>query len=337
MKPFTLLIKPVGGACNIECEYCFYRGHGGGVMSQDALEKALETYSALPFAEKSVFLQGGEPLLAPSYVFETLEKYEIERGVQTNATLVTPETAGRLAAGGWLVGVSLDGPRELHEAMRGATFDAAVRGIRALEAAGADYNILTVVSKANVGHAVEVYRFLRDNFSTRFHQYIECTGPRAEFAITGEEWGDFLIALFDEWQARDSRSVSIRLFESIASSVLRGAPLQCSFARDCRHHLVVECDGSVYPCDFHVRDDLRLGNVTTHSWQQMLDSPEYGLFADAKTAYLPQSCRSCDFLPFCNGDCPRNRRTLCSGWKRFFAHALEPIAVAALRADAGTE
>lgn len=332
MKPFALLIKPVGGGCNISCEYCFYRGHTGGAIGRGALEKALATYRDLPFAYKGVTLQGGEPLLAPDYVFDAVEACGsgVERSVQTNATLMTREKAERFAARDWLVGVSLDGPRELHNAVRGETFDAVVRGIRELEAAGAAYNFLTVVSKANVRHAAEVYRFLRDNFETRFHQYIECTGPDPKYAITGEEWGDFLVGLFDEWQAHDSRTISVRLFESIASSILRGMPQQCSFAKDCRHHLVVEHDGSVYPCDFHVREDLRLGNVMTHTWQEMLESPTYQLFAEAKTANLPLKCRICEFLDFCNGDCPRNRLTLCAGWKRFFAHSIERIAIDAL-------
>lgn len=330
MKPFSLLVKPAGGACNLDCRYCFYRGHEGGAISRETLETALGTYCALPFAQKSVTLQGGEPLLAPAYVLDAVEGCEAERSIQTNATLISGEIAERLAAGRWLVGVSLDGPPEFHNAARCGSYDAVVRGIRALEAAGADYNLLAVVSKTNVRHPREVYRFLRDNFSTRFHQYIECTGPVPEYAITGEEWGEFLVGLFDEWSLRDAHTVSVRLFESIAATALYGHPLLCSFARDCRHHLVLEHDGSVYPCDFHVRPDLRLGNVLTDSWQDMLSSETYVRFADAKEANLPQKCRLCGFLDFCNGDCPRNRLTLCEGWKRFFGHAIERIAVQAM-------
>lgn len=330
MKPLTLLLKPVGGSCNLECAYCFYRGHAGGVMERGTLERALESYCELPFASKCVMLQGGEPLLAPPYVFDAVEECAAERGIQTNAMLLTRQMAERLAGGGWLVGVSLDGPREIHEAVRGATFDAVVAGVRALEAAGADYNFLTVVSRANVRHGAEVYRFLRDNFATRYHQYIECTGPRPELAISAQEWGDFLIAVFDEWALRDMRDVSVRLFDSIASTILRGVPLQCSFARDCHHHIVVEWDGSVYPCDFHVRPEFLLGNVKTQSLREMLDSPAYRQFAEAKTAHLAPKCRDCEFLEFCNGDCPRNRLSLCDGWKAFFAHSVERIALAAL-------
>lgn len=330
MRPFSLLVKPVGGGCNLDCGYCFYKRHAGGTIERGVLERALVEYCALPFAVKSVTLQGGEPLLAPEYVFDAVEACAVERGIQTNATLLTRDTAERLAAGGWLVGVSLDGPREIHEAARGTSFDDVVRGVRLLEAAGADYNFLTVVSKANVARGAQIYRFLRDNFATRFHQYIECTGPGAQWAITGEEWGDFLVAVFDEWYAHDRREISVRLFDSLASAALRGAPLQCSFARDCRHHLVLEHDGSVYPCDFNVAPEMRLGNIAEKSFAEMLACERYEAFAAAKTASLTAKCRDCRYLDFCNGDCPRNRKTLCNGWTKFFDHALERIAVDAL-------
>ena len=116
--------------------------------------------------------------------------------------------------------------------------------------------------------------------------------------------------------------VSIRLFDSIVSQLVRGFPTQCSFAETCRQYLVVEYDGSVYPCDFHVRPDLKLGNVLTHTWEELLSSPIYASFAAAKTEALPDECRDCEYFAFCRGDCPRNRRSLCKGWRRFFAHAI---------------
>ena len=323
MQPFSLLIKPAGGGCNLSCDYCFYNSHPAGLMSRDLAMKTLDKYAMLPFAEKSVALQGGEPLLAADTgIFELMDEYPFEKSVQTNATLMTDELAERLAVGGWLVGASLDGPRELNR-LRGDSFDRTVRGIRLLEKHGADYNILTVVSKANVNHPAEVYRFLRDNFSTRFHQYIECTGPRDE--ITGEEWGNFLVGLFDEWVKADANTVSVRLFDSIVSQMLLGRPTQCSLGTSCRQHLVIEHDGSVYPCDFHVQDSLKLGNIATDSFEKMLESPIYRAFSSAKTANLPAKCKECRHLPFCNGDCPRNRQTLCAGWLRFFDHALPEL------------
>lgn len=328
MYPFSLLIKPVGAACNFNCSYCFYRGHGAGTMSEPTFRAMLESYCALPFAGKSVALQGGEPLLAPGYVFDALEAEALMRSVQTNASLVTPQIAERLENGGWLVGASLDGPRELNALrMSGVSsdkaFDDAVAGIRNLEKYGVDYNLLTVVSKANVARAREIYRYLRDNFSTRYHQYIECTGPRDE--ITADEWGSFLCDLFDEWIKKDVYTISVRLFDSMVSRLVRGFHTQCSFAGRCDSYLVVEHDGSVYPCDFHVREDLRLGNVTTHTWEEMLESETYRNFAERKSAALPDTCRRCEYVHLCNGDCPRNRvndrSVLCAGWKKFFGYS----------------
>lgn len=321
MKPFSLLVKPAGGGCNLDCRYCFYRkNHAAGMMSDETAARVLAQYAALPFDGKSVALQGGEPLLAfGSGIFQMLDSCPFEKSVQTNATLVTDEVAGFLAHGGWLVGASLDGPKPLNR-LRGDSFDAAVRGIGKLEEAGVDYNLLTVVSKANVAHPRDVYLFLRDNFATRRHQYIECTGPCD--GITGEEWGEFLVGLFDEWVKRDSRAVSVRLFDSIVSQMLRGRPTQCSFSPDCRHHLVVEHDGSVYPCDFHVRPETRLGSITADSLADIAESPAYRRFAEKKTACLPETCRICRYFEFCRGDCPRNAQRLCAGWRRFFAHAV---------------
>lgn len=323
MQPFSLLVKPAGGACNLDCSYCFYKSHPAGLMSPDLARTMLDKYAALPFAAKSIALQGGEPLIAANTgIFNLLDEYPFEKSVQTNATLMTDDLAACLAAGKWLVGASLDGPRELNR-LRGDSFDAAVRGIRLLEKHAVDYNLLTVVSKANVAHPAEVYRFLRDNFSTRFHQYIECTGPCDQ--ITGEEWGNFLIGLFDEWIKSDANTISVRLFDSVVSQTLFGRPTQCSFGRSCRQYLVIEHDGSVYPCDFHVRDDLKLGNIATDSFESLINSPTYRRFSEAKVANLPKKCQDCRHLEFCNGDCPRNRLSLCAGWIKFFDHALPSL------------
>ena len=331
MTPFSILVKPVGGDCNLRCSYCFYRGHPSGRMDVRLFARMVESYEALPFAGKSVILQGGEPLLADPEIIATLNADKAGKSIQTNATLITDEQAQFFAANGWLVGASIDGSREMN-ACRGDSFDAAVRGIRRLEAAGADYNLMTVVSRANVAHPVETYRYLRDTFSSRFHQYIECTGPAD--AITGREWGAFLIGLFDEWIKSDSRTVSIRLFDSIVSKMIFGHPELCSHSAVCGQHLVVEYDGSVYPCDFYVGPETKLGNVAIDSWEAILGSPACREFAARKSAALPQKCRTCRHFEFCRGDCPRNRQSLCDGWIAFFDHALprlRELGVEALR------
>ena len=326
MRPFSILLKPVGSACNLSCKYCFYLEHERGVMSKEVLERLVSSYCELPFSGKSIALQGGEPLLAPSYIFDIISSAPIIRSIQTNATLITQDFAERFARGSWLVGASIDGPEDLHKKMRGESFQSAVNGIRLLEKANVDYNLLTVVSKANVSEPERLYRFLRDNFQTRFHQYIECTGPYPEFAISGEEWGEFLVRLFDEWRKEDSRVISIRLFDSIVSSLFRGYPTQCSFSDACDHYLVVDFDGAVYPCDFFVEKSLRLGNIMENSWQEILLSPKYLTFANAKRSNLSAKCLNCPSYALCKGDCPRNRLTLCKGWQRFFNHAAPILA-----------
>ena len=321
MKPFSLLVKPAGGGCNLDCHYCFYKkDHAAGLMTFDTAARLFSEYAALPFAEKAVAFQGGEPLLAMNTgVFELLCTYPIDKSLQTNATLITDEIAGFLARDNWLIGASLDGPRPLNR-LRGESFDETVRGIRCLERAGCAYNLLAVVSQANVTKPVEVYRYFKENFSTNFHQYIECTGPCDD--ITGEQWGEFLVKLFDEWYRKDTHAISIRLFDSIIAQILLGHPTMCSFDTTCRQYLVIEHDGSVYPCDFHVRPDLKLGNINTDSFEALLASPIYERFAAAKETLMPASCKACPYVDFCHGDCPRSRQRLCKGWKRFFAHAL---------------
>ena len=325
MRPFALLVKPVGGACNLDCAYCFYSSHEKGVMSRDVCERLVESYDALPFAGKSVTLQGGEPLLAPRHVFDAFESVPLERAVQTNGTLLTPELAERFRRANWLVGLSCDGPFPLNRG-RGdeAVLEKIVAAARMLEDFGVDYNLLAVVSSFNAGRGREVYRFFRETFKTTFYQFIECTGPRHE--IDAKAWGAFLCDVFDEWIKADTHRISVRTFDSILSTLLRGFPTQCSFASTCRQYLVVEHDGGVYPCDFHVRKDLRLGNIMTDSWEKLLASPVYAHFAAQKTAARDPACDTCAFRRFCEGDCPRNRRAgrsvLCDGWKSFFAHAL---------------
>ncbi len=331
MRPFSILLKPVGSACNLDCSYCFYANHPSGCISEKTLEKLLQSYCDLPFREKSIALQGGEPLLAPNYVFKMIETAPVSHSLQTNATLITQEKAEQFKLGNWLIGASIDGA-QCHNILRktkqgdpSKAFNDTVQGIKNLEKACVDYNLLTVVSSANANSASEIYTFLRDNFATRYHQYIECTGPSNE--ITGAQWGKFLCELFDEWIKRDTRTVSIRLFDSIVSKLVQGFHTQCSQAPSCGGYFVVEHDGSVYPCDFHVRDDLKLGNVTTDSWEEIARNATAKNFASAKDVSHREPCASCKYLHHCNGDCPKNRRAdrsiLCEGWKKFFDHSIE--------------
>lgn len=327
---FPLLVKPAGADCNLACGYCFYREKSALYpdtphprMSEEVLRALLRQYPA-----GSIAFQGGEPTLMGEEFFRKAAEWGrgVEFSLQTNGTLVTRSLARFLAGQDWLVGVSIDGAEAIHNRYR-QRFDAALAGYRELVAAGAKVNTLTLVSAANIGHAREIYRFLRDRVGSRFHQYIECTTPE-RFAIDGEKWGDFLIELFDTWAGDgDQHRVSIRLFDSLVSQLVYGHASVCQFANTCRNYLVVEWNGDVYPCDFHVTKELRLGNIMEQSLEEMFIGARERMFGERKRDWAG-ACDRCEFLPFCHGDCPKNRdpatrqSRLCAGYKRFFAHAL---------------
>lgn len=343
MTDFPLLVKPAGADCNLTCAYCFYRPVGKlhavahPRMAQSTLQRLLETYLDLPLAHPTVVFQGGEPLLAGEAFFREAAAIAARSGrsvdfsVQTNGMLLTPSLAEFFAAEGWLVGVSVDGPPELHDRFRcdhgGCGSSAAVRrGLDLLRAAGVDYNLLTLVTTANVAAPETVYRYLRDELGGRFLQFIECTAP-APFAVSAETWGEFLCRLYDVWRAdHDERRVSVRLFDSLILKLLGGPANACPFAEDCRAYFVVEADGSVYPCDFHVSPAWRLGDIFHDDWPTLVASPRYATFGQRK-GQVPSACGDCPHFAFCCGDCVRNRGAdgcsrLCAGWRRFFDHAL---------------
>lgn len=312
MRQFSLLVKPVGADCNLECPYCFYRhgrdAHFAGLNGQAArcagrmpdvgLERMLATYRELPIAEHAVAFQGGEPLLAGEGFFRRAAELGdgVSFSVQTNAMLVTDSLARFFAEAGWLVGVS---PHGGTHAFR--------RGYSRLVSAGVAVNVLQLVTKNEVREPERLYHYIRDELGCLHHQYIECTSP-ARFAVSGDEWGEFMVRLFDEWErCGDVRRVSVRTFDSLVSQMVSGAPTLCQFAQDCRHYLVVEANGDVFPCDFYVEPGLCLGNVMRDDWEAIVESSAYAAFGARKRGHP---------------DCPRNRHALDSGWQRFYSHAI---------------
>jgi len=293
--------------------------------------------------------QGGEPSLMGVDFFRDVVRLQsslarpgtrISNGFQTNGTLLSDEWAQLFAEYRFLVGVSVDGPARIHDRFRvdlgeRGTHARVWRGIAALKRRGVEYNVLTLVSRSNVKHPEAVY----DELCKRgvfFHQYIECVEFEKEnqpqpYAIRPEEWGDFLCRIFDRWYPRDVRRVSVRLFDTVLCQLVDGVSNTCASGRSCDQYFVVEYNGDVYPCDFHVREDLRLGNVLTDSWESMQNSEAYRSFASAKTR-CNRACDACPWLRFCHGDCPKNRTGgvskpdslsyLCAGWKQFYAHTL---------------
>ena len=354
---FSLLIKPASADCNIRCSYCFYLekqelypGVRRRRMSTDVLERMVATYMQTPQPSYSFNWQGGEPtLMGPSFfqrVTELQERYgrrgaTVANSVQTNGILLSDELAEHMARYRFLVGVSLDGPAELHDRYRVSeggrgTQRQVLRGMELLERHGVEYNILTLVSAANVNQARAVYRYLRDELGVTYHQYIPCVEFDHEanllpYAVTGEQWGRFLLELFDEWYGDDQERVSVRLFDSILTMLVDGYANTCVIGRNCRRYFVVEHNGDVYPCDFFVEPKLRLGNVVRDRFEDMWNSRIFRDFGRAKR-HWNEACTQCPYLKLCAGDCQKMRHSverdpqslshLCSGWKLFFSRTL---------------
>jgi len=316
-------------------------------MTLGTLERLVASFFQTLQHAYSFSWQGGEPTLMGLDFFKHVTALQsslghpgmvVSNGLQTNGTLLDDDWAKHLAAYNFLVGISVDGPRHLHDRLRLAkggkpTYSRVMDSVRALTRHHVEVNVLTLVSRANVAHPEEVYDALCD-CGFLFHQYIECVefdaqGKLQPFAITAEEWGRFLIRIFDRWIARDVRRVSIRLFDTLLTYMVTGVNNTCTTGRSCDQYFVVEHTGDIYPCDFNVVPELRLGNVATSSWEAIQASSCYTDFAAAKGHWNAQ-CSACPWLVYCHGDCPKNRpgriagatSHLCEGWKRFYAHAI---------------
>jgi len=355
MKPFSLLIKPASADCNLRCKYCFYIDHLENKettprMSIETLEVMIKSYMITDQNKQFAFgWQGGEPTLMGLKFYQKAVDFQkkyappgssISNGLQTNGTLITDDFAKFLAEYKFLLGVSLDGPKYLHDHYRTTinlkpTHDLVMRGIGFLRKNKVEFNILTLVNNVTVKKAIEIYSYLCDNHFY-FHQYIPCVefddkGRRLPFSITGKDWGLFLTDLFNEWVKEDIHKVSIRLFDSILEYLIYGRYNVCYMQDSCIQYFVVEYDGGVYPCDFFVQDNLLLGNVSRNSWDEIINSKIYHQFGIQKSNWNKQ-CNLCPYLCLCHGDCQKMRfgtpetsnklSTLCQGWKIFYTRTL---------------
>jgi len=264
----------------------------------------------------------------------------VTNGLQTNASLIDEPFAKHLAEYKFLLGVSLDGPEHMHDHYRKlqggqGTFERVMKGIDILRENNVEFNILVLVNDFNVSKVKEIYKFLVEN-GFYFHQYIPCVefddeGRLEPFSINGEQWGNFLIELFNQWYPGDIHKVSIRFFDSVLNYLVQGRSTICHMENNCNQYFVVEHNGDIYSCDFFVREDLKLGNINRSSWDELLESGIYRDFGSAKKE-CSFICRSCKYLDLCHGDCLKHRAfspdnekklsTLCSGWKMFYQRSL---------------
>lgn len=361
MKKFELLVKPTSADCNLHCDYCFYleKRHlypnlTRHRMSESVLDHMIKSYMATEQPIYSFVWQGGEPTLMGIDFFRKVvrlqEKYKrvsttITNSIQTNATLIDEEMAKYFERYHFFVGCSLDGPAETHNRYRhtstgNPSHASVLRSIKLLKRYKVEFNILTLVSQSNVHQAREIYRYLVHQ-GYLYQQYIPCVefnekGELLPFAINDEEWGEFICELFDEWYKHDIFTVSIRHFDSILLKMVNGASTICTMGSTCCQYFVVEYNGDIYPCDFFVKQQLKLGNIMDTSWEKVLTSLTYHNFGAQKTEYN-ETCETCDCLDFCRGDClkyriyagkpAQNSSWLCAGWKRFIRHTRERFEV----------
>ncbi|MFW6161393.1 MAG: anaerobic sulfatase maturase [Planctomycetota bacterium] len=345
---FQLLVKPAGSRCNLRCKYCFYygtdryfaegpadRGKTMSVATMDAMVRELLAYR---MPQSILAWQGGEPTLAGLDFFRAVVESEKRHGadgqvvgnaLQTNGVLIGAEWAKFLTEYHFLVGLSIDGPRKLHEKYRGKSWQRTMDAAKAMRDHGTEFNILTVVSEANMRRGGEVYEWLVGQGFDEI-QFIPCRetlpdGTAAPFSCQPEALGDFLIAAFDRWIARDVGVVNERVFNCLLHYYLHGEPNLCTFRARCGDYICIERGGEVFPCDFYVQPEHRLGTLGERPMHEFYTTVREEHFGTLKAQVDPE-CRACEWYDLCHGGCPRDRlpsgrNYYCPGYKKFFAHA----------------
>ena len=350
--------KTVSEDCNLACDYCYYSrvggklGHRVKTIDSKVLEKFIREYMGFSNGLAPFAWQGGEPLLAGLEFFEEVvylqAKYAppntaISNTIQTNATLITEDWARFFKKYNFLVGVSLDGPEEIHDRRRvthsgAGSYRRTIRGIEYLRQYEVDFNILTVVHDKNVHEAKRLMQFYAE-MQFQYVQFIPCMDFRAQevnkppkYLITPEQYGDFLCEAFDCWYKDGHPDTSIRFFDNMLNVYLNHEAELCVHRRSCPTTLILEQNGDAYPCDFYIGEDYKVGNVGTDSLTDILGNYVYHNFLQKKPA-LPEKCQKCEFQNLCYGGCPRNRiwhedgnsdpDYFCEGYLKIYSYAHE--------------
>jgi uncharacterized protein len=368
---FHVMAKPTGPLCNLDCSYCFYLekeklypGTANWAMRGDVLESYIRQYiESQPQETVSFAWQGGEPTLLGIAWFENVlllqQKYaqgkRIENALQTNGVNLDAAWAEFFAVNEFLIGISIDGPRELHDAYRvdkgqQPTLERVMHGIEFLKAADVQFNTLTVVNRKNSHHPLEVYEFLKQ-IGSGFMQFIPVVERKAaqpsphglvlgpeqtlaqvtDWSVEPEIFGDFLCAIFDEWVRKDVGEYFVQLFDVTLELWLGVQPSLCVFSETCGNALALEHQGDLYSCDHFVYPENKLGNIMESGIALLAGMEQQAAFGRAKRDSLPAFCRTCDVRFACNGECPKHRfmttpdgeyglNYLCAAYKNFFHH-----------------
>jgi len=358
-REFQVFVKPVGAECNLSCRYCYYLDkaelyeHKGLItMSNEILEKYIILHiEASTEPDIRFSWHGGEPTLAGLDFFRQVVNLQqkhrpsgrnIINGMQTNATLLNDEWCKFLKSEGFFVGVSIDGPEELHNKFRvskdkAGSFKKTLHGYELLKKHNVQTELLTVVNAENVNFPHEVYRFLKQ-LGSKYMTFLPLVEREpgsssgiSSISVPTEAFGSFLSIIFDEWVNEDIGSIKIQIIEEAARTAFNQEHTLCIFKKTCGGVPVVEHNGDFYSCDHYVDREHLIGNINEKPLTQMLDSAEQQAFGLAKLITLPEYCLECEVRDMCNGECPKNRfikspsgepglNYLCPGYKRFFNH-----------------
>jgi uncharacterized protein len=355
----SLLIKPASAVCNLDCTYCFYLDRDADPykalparrMTAEVIERLVDTYLSYSYPNSTFAFQGGEPTLAGLPFFENVtalqQRYSrggqtVGNALQTNGVLLDRHWCEFLGSQGWLLGVSLDGTEEMNDQYRltkagKGTWQRVVQNVGLLQKHNVAFNVLCVLSQANVEHPKALYQFFR-SLGVEHIQFIplaefDAQGQPLPFTISAAQYGRFLCELFDLWWP-DRRSVCIRFFDNIAEAVAGRKPTTCTMHETCDSYAVVEYNGDVYPCDFFVEGSWKLGNIGIDSWTDIARRSRRESFASKKTLAHP-ACQVCDYRSMCHGGCPKFRHGpqarfddldyFCEAYKMIYARSVGPL------------
>lgn len=357
MIPFSLLIKPSGSDCNIDCKYCFYKcrapevGRGKQRMSDEVLEKMIKDYLKLNFSNSQFAWQGGEPTLMGLDFFkkavELQKKYSqprqiVTNSMQTNGILLDKKWCKFLSENNFLVGISIDGPKKYHDQYRldlggHGTYDRVLSSIENCRKYNVEFNLLVLVNNENVAYPDELFDFFV-SMGIKYLQFIPCIEMEpekseiADFSVKPQEYGDFICRIFDRWYEYGPQNLSIRDFDSILNYYVTGVHTICTYTRQCAKYIVIEHNGDAFVCDFFVDPNWRIGNIFETPIEELADSKIKKNFNESKQK-LCSKCLICRHLDICRGGCVKDRLNqpdgaidkktyLCAAYKKFFNHSL---------------
>lgn len=355
----SLLIKPASAVCNLDCAYCFYldreldpyKDMPARRMSLETLERMVDSYLFYSYPNSVFAFQGGEPTLAGLPFFRKLVEFQqrfgrngqaVSNALQTNGMVIDDAWCELFKSYNWLIGISIDGPEEIHDRYRlnkggKPTWARVMESIRSMRKHQVEFNVLCVLSQANVEKPREIYKFFR-SAGIEYMQFIplsdfDSEGKPYPFTITPEQYGRFMCEIFDLWWP-ERRKVRVRYFDNVAEALAGQRPGACTMHETCDSYVVVEYNGDVYPCDFFVSSEWKLGNLNLDSWPEIARRQKRFAFAANKTLPHP-ACQACEYQSICKGGCPKHRHDprrnfgdldyFCGAYKMMFAKAVEPL------------